>query len=292
MSSIASVTSDECYEPPTPSRNSQSTRKSRTTGDFMMNDPPACIRSPPSQSTPRPGMKSKQSRAERDRIEQVPPKLACFLRPNLDLKHYAPATRILLQAIILHFDADAPIKDTMTRPTLISMFDIHVKPILLKHPNTTAMHLVASSINNCTHPPPADTASFAHALLPDFDPHHRKSTKDILKLAIEHKKPGFKCPYPISKIDLITLFERIVHRTPKQVSPFTISPRLLTPPELSGQTRDELHFAIRCHRPDIFVRVASSKEVVINVYKRYLLGEPESLDDRAHLGVDFFIRVK
>lgn len=292
MSSVASVLSDESTPPRPPSNH---TRKAlRSPADLMMNEPAVVTSTPSAVTTPSTSSKSKQARAERAKIEAVPLKLALFLQPDIKLKSFKPATRLLIQSIILHFDPEAPVKDHMTRPTLISLFDIHVAPVLRKHPHTSAVTLATATVDasGTTSTHNVNTALFAHTLLPDFDPHHRNSKKEILKMAIAYKKPGIVLSNPISKDDLATLFERYVHLSPPQMALFSVAPCLLTANKLPGQTRDELHFAIRCHRPDVYVRVASGKEILVNVYQRLLLGVPDSADDCAHVGVDFFIRVK
>lgn len=222
------------------------------------------------------------------KFDNLPERLVFFVKPDLDLDSKW-TTETLIAEIIKYFDPNVNVTKHMTKPSLKCMFYEHVSPIIRKYGAT-------SNSATLTPPPtPSRTTSllrfeeYAHAFHPSFDPKHRHSTKKILQAEILHKSPKQTMSPQITKTALVDLFERHIHKAPAPHREFSGIPALLASSKLQGQTCDELRFALQAHIPTLFIKSHVRKPGLVNIYRRFILGEPESQNDCAEAQLDFFM---
>lgn len=177
----------------------------------------------------------------------------------------------------------------MSKPALKCLFYEYVQPIIRQYTRNPTPFSTPSRINGSN--TPLEYKHYAHAFNPLFDPNHRNSTKKILQAAIQHKSPNIRLkPLNLtSKPDLVALFERYVHQAPARGARFAEIPAVLAASQLRGQTKDELRFALQAHVPNLFIMSHVAKPGLINIYKRFMLGEPEAAGDAAQAQIDFFM---
>ncbi|KAH9809556.1 hypothetical protein DFH28DRAFT_1086204 [Melampsora americana] len=203
------------------------------------------------------------------KLQSVPSDLHEFVFQELNDKAIKKITKPELYRILFHFDPLTKSRPSHSKDALIAAYKRDVMPLVKPH-------IVVS-------PPKAPSGDDMDTDGPndlDFDPLSSKTTCQMLRDAIEKKKPGVDIPKTACHEGLLHLYKAYIHTdlvVPTN-SRWTRKPRVLKGDRVKRETVEDLCLALQVYAPHVFVHsVAMTHAIMISLYRFFVSEEPEKL---------------
>ncbi|EGG02484.1 uncharacterized protein MELLADRAFT_91305 [Melampsora larici-populina 98AG31] len=193
----------------------------------------------------------------------LPHDLRVFLERDFDAK-VQTIKNLDYYRILAHFNPKTSSRPTHNKAKLLADFLKDVRP-----------HLDHFLIDSPKPPPPPKGASV------DFDPLHRRTTREMLAGAIMSANPKAVI-LPGSRIDqLLVLFKK--HVDPDLILPanteFIRKPMVMSIEKARQTPIESLRFALQCHAPQIFVHsIAMTRPHLASLYIKFVAEEADTDD--------------
>ncbi|EFP76982.2 uncharacterized protein PGTG_02443 [Puccinia graminis f. sp. tritici CRL 75-36-700-3] len=203
------------------------------------------------------------------RFATVPEELKFYLKPNVELDA-RPSTKATLLKMIRHFFSEyKPRPLNCHKGVLIRAFEEKISPMIAEYlafqAQCESQHETDEDEEMQDEAPPKEDLS-------GINPNNASISVDSIIAMIKRRLPKLQLPTGLNKSSAIGFFHRYLMPPPPggYPSPFTTVPNPLPKPYHKYLTRDELRFAIQCHCPNIYIPIATGKQVLRMLYEQFV----------------------